>query len=142
MSTKHLVQGLMQVTGARNHAHCTKLLGLPQGSLCRLNKGEHRDLKVSTLVHIRAKSGVPLDTLADWFGMPAERSLGRVTAEPLTVNGRQVLRVRYESGWARVAQVILLACAAFCFWAGADHQDEAAAIMAHIRDTAVAIWRG
>jgi hypothetical protein len=118
----------MQVTQARNHAHCTELLALPQGSLCRLNKGEHQDLKVSTLVHIREKTGVSLDTLADWFRMPADRVLGRVTAEQVTLNGRRRVSVQYETGSVRLSQLILLAGACFCAFAAWDN-DSAMALL-------------
>jgi uncharacterized protein YbaP (TraB family) len=96
MTTKHLVNGLMQAVRAKNHNHCTQLLDLPQGTLCRMANGTHKNLLVSTLAHIHEKSRVPLDALVDWYLMPADQPLGRVTPKPVTINNRQLLLVHYE----------------------------------------------
>jgi hypothetical protein len=96
MTTKHLADGLMQATKARSHNQCTELLELPQGLLCRMASGKRPELKVSTLAHIHAKSGIPLDALVDWYLMPDDKPLGRVTTKPMTINNRQLLLVHYE----------------------------------------------
>ena len=82
MTTRHLADGLMQAMKARSHNHCTELLGLAQGKICRMHSGVQADLNLSTFVHIHDRSGVPLETLIGWYRMRPDQALGRININP------------------------------------------------------------
>jgi transcriptional regulator with XRE-family HTH domain len=78
MTTRHLLEGLMQKTGARNHSHCAVILGLTPCMISRLNSGDRAGLRMYTLDIIQQKTGVPFDTLFAWYRLPPGAVLGRV----------------------------------------------------------------
>lgn len=85
MTLKHLAEGLMQATGARCQNHCTKLLGLPQGLLTRMQNGTREEIKLTTFLHMADASGLPVDLLAEWCRLPHGQVLGRVQLPEKTV---------------------------------------------------------
>lgn len=78
MTTMHLLEGVMQWTGARTRYRCSILLGIGESTLCRIGKGEQRNLNMATVDHIQRKSGVPFDTLFAWYRLPEGVALGRI----------------------------------------------------------------
>lgn len=84
MTAKHLLHGVMQSIGARNHNQASVLLELDPATVCRLGKGKQAGLNVATLDHIQRKTGVPFDALFDWYRLPEGAVLGRVEAQTIS----------------------------------------------------------
>jgi transcriptional regulator with XRE-family HTH domain len=78
MTAKHLLDGVMQATGARDHSHCSKLLGLDPSTIHRLDKGKRVGVNISTLDQIQQVTRVPFDTLFAWYRLPEGAVLGRI----------------------------------------------------------------
>lgn len=78
MTAKHLLQGVMQHTKARNYQHCSKLLGLDQATLFRLNNGESSGMRIQTLDWIQRKTDIPIETLWAWYKLEDDAVLGRI----------------------------------------------------------------
>jgi transcriptional regulator with XRE-family HTH domain len=78
MTAKHLLDGVMQSTGARSHGHCSKLLGLDPSTIHRLDKGKRVGVNISTLDQIQQVTRIPFDTLFAWYRLPDDVVLGRI----------------------------------------------------------------
>jgi transcriptional regulator with XRE-family HTH domain len=79
MTARHMLEGLMQWTRARDLAHCAVLLGIDISLVSRISSGERRGLHISTVDLIQQKTGVPFDMLFDWYRLPDEAVLGRIS---------------------------------------------------------------
>lgn len=81
MTTKHLLEGVMQWTGARNHHKCALLLELEQATVSRMARGKYTGMRTETLDQIQRISGVPIEMLFAWYRLPEDARLGRVIKE-------------------------------------------------------------
>jgi hypothetical protein len=81
MTAKHLLEGVMQSTGARSHHHCSKLLGLDPATICRLSSGKNVGINIGTLDQIQRATRVPIETLFAWYRLPDGVHLGRITSQ-------------------------------------------------------------
>lgn len=80
MTTKHILDGVMQWTGSRTHLACASMLELDPATVCRMAQGRYAGMRIETLDRIQRKTGVPIDTLMDWYRLPDGAELGRVRA--------------------------------------------------------------
>lgn len=78
MTVKHMLDGLVQATGASSLNQCSELLGQPKGTLWRLYVGQRATLKVTTLLSMSEMSRTPAATLIEWYQLPEGAVLGRV----------------------------------------------------------------
>lgn len=78
MTVKHLIDGAMQHTKARNHHHLSKLTGLDTAAISRIVAGTNIGMTVRSLDRIQRTTGVPIDTLFTWYRMPEGETLGRI----------------------------------------------------------------
>jgi transcriptional regulator with XRE-family HTH domain len=81
MTTRHLIDGVMQHTKARNDCQLAKLLGLDRAKVWRLRNAENQEMFIGTLDQIQRKTGIPFDKLFGWYRMPGTAYLGRVTVD-------------------------------------------------------------
>jgi len=78
MTTKHVLEGLMQWTKSRTHAQCAVALGLDNGKVSRIHSGKQTGMNMATVDMIQQRCGVPLETLFAWYRLPEGAVLGRV----------------------------------------------------------------
>jgi len=78
MTAKHIIEGVMQWTGARNHHQCAVLLDIEPAVVTRLSKGKQVGVRLDTLDQIQRKTQVPIDVLFDWYRLPDGAVLGRI----------------------------------------------------------------
>jgi DNA-binding Xre family transcriptional regulator len=81
MTAKHLLDGVMQHTKARNYRHASILLGLDPATIFRLSKGKTSGMRIETLDHIQRKTEIPVETLFAWYRLPDGAQLGRIAIE-------------------------------------------------------------
>jgi hypothetical protein len=79
MTARHMLEGLMQCTRARDLAHCAVVLGIDISTVSKLCSGEKRGLHISTVDIIQRKTGVPFDLLFAWYRLPDDAVLGRIS---------------------------------------------------------------
>jgi DNA-binding Xre family transcriptional regulator len=78
MTMKHILDGAMQHTKARNHRQLSILMGIDNATLSRISKGDATGMRIGTLDLIQQKTGISADTLLAWYRLPEGASLGRV----------------------------------------------------------------
>lgn len=83
MSGRHLVEGLMQATRSRTHEQMSVKLAWERAEISRLVNGKSSGggMRLVTLDTIQRRSGVPIQTLLDWYRLPEGAVLGRVPVE-------------------------------------------------------------
>jgi DNA-binding Xre family transcriptional regulator len=89
MTSKHLLEGVMQSTRARSHHHCSKLLGLDVATISRLSAGKVVGMHIRTLDQIQQITGIPIETLFAWYRLPDGAHLGRIAAVGQAQAGRE-----------------------------------------------------
>lgn len=73
MTTRHMVNGLMKATKATSHNNLAARLAQTPATISRMyHMSEQKDMNLSTLDIIQQKSGVPVQTLMDWYRQPNE----------------------------------------------------------------------
>jgi hypothetical protein len=82
VTAKHLLEGVMQSIGARNHNQASVLLELDPATVSRLGKGKQTGLNMATVDHIQRKSSVPFELLFDWYRLPEGATLGPLRSRP------------------------------------------------------------
>ena len=78
MTVKHILEGVMQHTKARNHNHLSKMTGLDTAAISRIVAGESVGMTIRSLDRIQRTTGVPIDTLFAWYRLPEGEALGRI----------------------------------------------------------------
>lgn len=78
MTMKHLLDGAMQHTKARNHRQFAILVGLDGSAVTRMARGQYRGMRIETLDAIQRATGASADTLLAWYRLPEGAALGRI----------------------------------------------------------------
>lgn len=78
MTLRHMLDGLMQVTGAPNHSQLGDMIGLDPATVHHMNRGEVKGLNMKTFERVQTMSQVSADRLLEWYRLPPDAVLGRI----------------------------------------------------------------
>ncbi|HEX9173864.1 MAG TPA: hypothetical protein VF861_14520 [Telluria sp.] len=74
MTVKHMIEGIMHATKARNQRHCAIKLAMTEANISRILSGKFtgHGMLLASFDIIQQKSGIPADTLLGWYRQPEQ----------------------------------------------------------------------
>lgn len=78
MTFRHMIDGLMQVTGIANHCKLAWQCDLEHCIISKLWSGEAKNMDLTTFAKIVDGTKVPVEQIYEWYRMPEGAVLGKL----------------------------------------------------------------